>query len=333
MKDLAQAVDIVQRGQRFLLTCHVLPDPDAIGSMMGLAAILRSLGKEVYLYNRDPVPESLSFLADVDEIHSTLVPGMTFDATMVTDTAARNLLPRQFPPAAVTGPVIMVDHHFGHDDFGDLVLRDVNAAATAVVVHAFAKALGVDPIPAGAAEPLYTALVADTGGFRYTGTTPDTLRMAADFLDKGVDPWNVASHVFEHWPMARLRLLGYAINAIETEHAGRIAIMCIPLTMVQKAGATEQMVEGMVEYGRMLQGVEISIMLWERRPRSDETAFGSLLTRLSMRSAGNADVARVATALGGGGHRTAAGATLSVELKHARERVLEQAALELKLAP
>lgn len=333
MKDLAAATEIVKKGERFLLTCHVLPDADAIGSMLGLAAILRSMGKEVYLYNRDPVPESLTFLAAADDIRSTLVPGMTFDATMITDTAARNLLPRQFPPRSVTGPVIMVDHHFGHDDFGDLVLRDVNAPATAVVVTTFAAALGVAPLPREAAEPLYTAVVADTGGFRYRGTTSDTLRLAAEFLDDGVDPWRVASQVFEHWPMARLRLLGYAINAIETEHTGRIAILCVPLTMVQQAGATEQMVEGMVEYGRMLQGVEISIMLWERRPRSDETAYGSLLTRLSMRSAGRADVARVATALGGGGHRTAAGATLGVDLKTARERVLQQATVELHLTP
>lgn len=331
MTAMADAVRVIQAGKRFLLTCHVLPDADAIGSMLGLAEILKSIGKEVVLYNRDPPPDALLFLDGIDALRTSLVPGMKFDATLITDTAARDLLPRQFPPPAITGPVIMLDHHIGHDDFGDIVVRDVNAAATAVVVADLAAALGLPRIPDPAAEPLYTALIADTGGFRYSGTTSANLRMAADFLDSGVDPWHVASHVFEHWPMARLRLLGYAINALETEHAGRIAMLCIPLSMVERAGASSQMVEGMVEYGRMLQGVEISIMLWERRPRSDETNFGSTVTRLSMRSAGRADVARVAAILGGGGHRTAAGATLHTTIKDARERVLQQAAIELGL--
>jgi phosphoesterase RecJ-like protein len=174
--------------------------------------------------------------------------------------------------------------------------------------------------------------VADTGGCRYSGTTAETLRLAADLLDTGVDPWVVARHVFESWTMERLRLLGFAINAIETEYTGRVAILSVPLTMIERAGATDRMVEGMVEYGRMIRGVEISIMLWERRPRSDETDYGGLFTRVSLRSAGDADVSRVAVSLGGGGHRAAAGATLYLDLKTARERVLTEAGRELGLS-
>lgn len=334
MSRAAQVAELIRKGQSFLLTCHVLPDADAVGSMLGLAGILRSLGKDVYLYNRDPIPDAIAFLPGVDEIHTALPPGVRFDATLVTDTAARTLLPRNFPPTAISGPVIIIDHHVAHDEFGDVVLRDPSACATAMVVLDLARELGAQPLPVEAAAPLYTAIVADTGGFRYPGTTSATLRVAADLLDAGIDPWQVASNVFENWPMARLRLLGYAINALETEFAGRVALLCIPLSMVEKAGATERMVEGMVEYGRMLKGVEISAMIWERRPRSDETAFGGLLTRLSLRSSGgNIDVARVATALGGGGHRTAAGATLSCDLREARELVLAEAGRALGIDP
>jgi phosphoesterase RecJ-like protein len=227
----------------------------------------------------------------------------------------------------------VIDHHVAHDDFGDIVLRDVNACATAIVVIELAKALGVDPLPRSAAEPLYTALVADTGNFRYPGTTPETLRLAATLLDAGVDPWRIASHVFEQWPMERLRLLGFSINAIETEFTGRVAILCVPQSMLERAGASERMVEGMVEYGRMIKGVEISIMIWERKPRSDETDHGQLLSRLSLRSAGRIDVARIAAALGGGGHRAAAGATLTCDLREARELVLAEAGKALGFAP
>jgi bifunctional oligoribonuclease and PAP phosphatase NrnA len=329
---LANAVKLVRDGRRFLLTCHVLPDADAIGSMLGLAEVLRSLGKEVYLYNRDPVPEQLLFLPGAASVKSSLPPGMSFDATFVTDTAARALLPRQFPPRSVTGPVVIVDHHVAHDDFGDVALRDVGACASAVVVMDFAAALGVNPLPQSASVPLYTALVADTGGFRYPGTTAQTLRTAADLLDAGkVDAWQVASHVFEGWSMARMRLLGLAINAIETEYGGKVAVVSVPLSMLAQAGATDDMAEGLVEYGRMLKGVEIAIMLWERRARADETVSGSTLTRLSLRSSGSADVSRVALALGGGGHRAAAGATVGWELNRVRDLVVLEAGRELGL--
>lgn len=329
---LAHAVKLVRNGHRFLLTCHVSPDADAVGSMLGLAEVLSALGKEVYLYNRDPIPETLRFLPRVAQVHSTLPQGHSFDATFVTDTAARSLLPRQFPAQGITGPVVILDHHLAHDDFGDVVVRDVHACATALVVLEFASALGVTPLPAAASAPLYTALVADTGGFRYPGTNPQVLRIAADLLEQGVDPWRVASQVFENWSMARMRLLGLAVNTIQTAYDAKVAIVTVPLAMIEQAGASDDMAEGLVEYGRMLRGVEIAIMLWERRARAEETIAGSVLTRLSLRSAGRADVSRVAVALGGGGHRTSAGATLSQSLAKARELVLLEAGRELKLA-
>jgi phosphoesterase RecJ-like protein len=326
---MEQAVELIRNGQRFLLTCHVLPDADAIGSMLGLAEILRSMGKEVVLYNRDPIPELVEFLPGVEHIGQSVPNGVQFDATFITDTAARALLPRQLPPRSVTGPCVIIDHHVAHDDFGDVVVRDVDACATAVVVVELAEALGARPLSRAAAEPLYTALVADTGSFRYSGTTPATLRLAAELLETGIDTWRVAQNVFESWPMERLRLLGFAINAIETEFTGRVAILCVPLSMIERAGANDRMVEGMVEYGRMIKGVEISIMLWERRPRSDETDHGHAFSRVSLRSAGRIDVAQMAVALGGGGHRAAAGATLNCDLRSAREQVLAQAARAL----
>lgn len=328
---LANAVKLVREGHRFLLTCHVLPDADAVGSMLGLADVLTSLGKEVYLYNRDPVPDQLRFLPGSDAVSAVLPKGVAFDATFITDTAARSLLPRQFPSRSITGPVVIVDHHLAHDDFGDVILRDVGACASAMVVMELAKALGVSPLPATASASLYTALVADTGGFRYPGTTAQTLRTAASLLDTGVDPWQVASHVFEGWSMARMRLLGLAINAIETEYDGKVALVSLPLSMIDQAGATDDMAEGLVEYCRMLKGVEIAISLWERRPRADETLVGGSLTRLSLRSAGKADVSRIAVAMGGGGHRTSAGATVSQDIRAARDAVLLEAGRELGL--
>lgn len=322
MSPLEQAAEVIQRGDRFLLTCHLLPDADALGSMLGLAVVLRELGKDVYLFSCDPIPPKLAFLPGSAEVRSELPAQARFDGTLITDTAARNLLSDSFPPPSVSGPVIMIDHHLVHDDFGDVLLRDGDACATAIVVLRLAAKLGVWPVPLQAAMPLYTAIVADTGGFRYPGTTSATLRVAADLLDAGIDPWHVASNVFENWPMARLRLLGAALHAMELLSSGRLALICIPSTMVEAAGASERMVDGLVEYGRMLRGVDIAVMLWERSAVAHGSEPGPR-TRLSLRSAGQVNVASIAQKFGGGGHRAAAGATLVLELAKARERVLD----------
>lgn len=330
---LQRAAAVIRGGQRFLLTCHLSPDADAVGSMLGLCAVLRALGKQVVLFNRDSVPDMLRFLSGVGEIGSAIPEGGRFDATFVMDTAARSLLPRTFPPPGVSGPVVMIDHHLAHDDFGDIVVRDVHACATATVVLELARELGVDPLPAAAAEPLYTALVADTGNFRYPGTSAHTLRLAASLIDAGVDPWRVASHVFENWPRERLGLLGRMIDAIEFEADGRLAVLCVPQQMLAQAGASERMAEGLVEYGRMVQGVEIAIMLWEQAPSADDADRGRPLCRLSLRGSGSIDVSRIAIALGGGGHRSSAGASLRCDLAQARERVVAEALRALHVEP
>jgi bifunctional oligoribonuclease and PAP phosphatase NrnA len=329
---LQEAATLIRAGRRFLLTCHVQPDADAIGSMLALAEILKALGKEVVLYNRDPVPEMLRFLTGTQQIESRIPADVRFDAMFITDTAARSLLPRKLPPRSVTGPCVVLDHHVAHDDFGDIVVRDVTAAATANVVIELARVLQLDPLPVSAAEPLYTALVADTGNFRYPGTSSQTLRLAATLIDSGVDPWRVARQVFENWPLPRLRLLGLAIEAIELERAGRIAVLCVPQSLIERAGAHERMVEGFVEYGRMIKGVQISIMLWEQKSSAEDTDGAPVTSRLSLRGDGQVDVSAIAVTLGGGGHRAAAGATLQCDLPTARARVLDAAIAVLEAA-
>jgi phosphoesterase RecJ-like protein len=178
-------------------------------------------------------------------------------------------------------------------------------------------------LPREAAQPLYAAIVADTGGFRYSQTRPDTLRLAARLLELGVDPWEVASRLFERWAPARMALLGEVLRTMQLELDGRVALVTVDRAMLDRAGASEEMIEGMVNYGRMLDGVLAAALLWE--PRSKEGRE----VKLSLRAATGTDVARVAVALGGGGHRSAAGATLRGPLDEARARVLEALAAAL----
>ncbi len=317
MSTREEIVELVRRGSRFLVTCHLRPDADALGSALGWAAILRAVGKDARVYTADSLPRSLEFLPGADRVLHELPSGERFDASFVMDAAARSLVPEL--PRETCGPVVMVDHHAAHDDFGDYVLRERDACATGVVVLRLMDALGVEEVPREAAKPLYAALVADTGGFRYPGTGPETLRLGATLLEAGADPWETAYNLFEGWEPARMRLLGAVLERMEVVHGGRVAVLVVTRRMLDEAGADDEMVEGMVNYGRMLRGVDISVLLWEM-PSEDGP-----MTKVSLRSSGTADVARIALALGGGGHRAAAGANLRQTIAAARDRTLDLA--------
>lgn len=313
-----EAVALVRGGTRFLVMCHRRPDADALGSALGLAAILRAAGKLADVLVPDEIPPSLHFLPGIADVRSTLEAEERFDATFVTDTAAAALLPPGFPPPEVRGTTVVVDHHVAHDGFGDLKIRDTTACATAEVVLDLMEDLGVDELPASAAMPLYAAIVADTGGFRYASTRPDTLRTAARLLERGAEPWTAAYHLFEAWPLEQLELLRAVLGTLVTTADGRIATLRVTRAMLESIGATDTMVEGLVNYGRMLQGVEIAALLWEQ---ADEPGVKGPITKVSLRSRGEADVAAVALALGGGGHRTAAGTLLAMPIDEAEARV------------
>ncbi|MGD8826053.1 MAG: DHH family phosphoesterase [Myxococcales bacterium] len=309
------ALDMIHSGQRFLVACHRRPDADSLGSALGLIETLRAVGKDATLFMPESIPDSLAFLMQDEQSIDAVPEGVRFDSTWIMDIAAKALMPPGFPGAEVTGPVVVVDHHHAHDDIGDVVLRDTSAAATGEVVVRLIEALGLDSIPPRAATPIYAAIVSDTGGFRYATTRPETLRLGARLLEAGADPWRVASELFERWEPARLRLLSSIIATLEMAFDDRAAIMRVTREMLEICGANDDMVEGMVNYARMVQGVEVGALLWEWPVRD---AKGSRLeTKISLRSSGNADVSTIAAALGGGGHRAAAATQLDVTIDEA----------------
>lgn len=302
---------LVERGARFAVTCHRRPDADALGSALGWAAILRALGKHADVYSVDPVPRTMRFLDAVADVPSQAPEG-DYDACFVMDAAARALVPEL--PSGLDGPVVLIDHHAAHDDYGDLVLREVDACATALVVLRMVRELGLEAVPEAAVRPLYAAIVSDTGGFRYSATTAETHRWVAELLDAGAEPWVTAYHLFEAWEPARMKLLSAVLEGLEVVEEGRVAILRVTQATLARVGGDDQMVEGMVNYGRMLEGVEIAVLLWEQPDGQ---------TKVSLRASGAADVGAVATSVGGGGHRAAAGATVDADLPTTGARILE----------
>lgn len=312
MNGLDDVMRLVRAGRRFLVTGHANPDGDALGSMLALQHGLGTLGKEVVAYDHDPAPRRLAFLPGADALVTDAAKlGAPFDATFVHDCGDEHLLGDRFPSRAVTGPLVVLDHHASGRAFGDLALRDTSAAAVGVIVARLLAALGV-PLDAKIAECLWCSLVSDTGWFRYSSTDAETLRLGTACVEAGAVPWDFARRSEETAPPARLKLMARVFDTLEI--VGSVALITLEQATLAATGTTTAEAEGLVTYARALDGIEVGVMLYE----------GDGGVRVSLRSKGAVDVGAVAAALGGGGHRAAAGCFVRGSLAEARARVLER---------
>jgi phosphoesterase RecJ-like protein len=304
---IERVVELVRGGKRFLCAAHASPDGDALGSMLATSMGLRALGKEVVMYCHDPAPARLGFLPHAKEI-TTTPPVAPFDATFVHDCGDARLLGDKFPGKAVTGPMIVLDHHASARDFGDVVVRDPSASAVGVIVARLLRALGVE-VDKPIAEALWCSLVSDTGWFRYSSTDLETMELARACVQAGAVPWEFARRSEEEQPVARLRLLQKVLETLVLvgEPPRRAAILSLTEEMLHASGAQPEMAEGFVNYARGLKDIEVGALLTAARTN----------VRVSLRSKGGVDVGAIAARFGGGGHRAAAGCTLPLPLDQA----------------
>jgi len=306
---------------RFVLTTHVNPDGDAIGSEIALAAWLRGGGKEVHVINVSPLPPFYRFLDPAGSIavydprrHDALIAGA--DAIVVLDANHPGRL-RDMARAVMASPAlrICIDHHTDPDPFAAHALIDTGATSTGEILFTllYGDAPGrIDPVIAGA---LYCAIMTDTGSFRYPRTGPLTHRIAARLIESGADPVAIFSAVYEQWTPARMRLLGEAIAAMETAFGGRLAHITVTRAMFARTHTTVEDTENFTVYPMSVAGVAIGILFLE----TDEGL------KMSFRSRGSIPVNTLAAEFGGNGHLNAAGARVSGPTDDVRARVLQAA--------
>jgi phosphoesterase RecJ-like protein len=297
----------------FLITSHIDPDGDAVGSCLGLFHALRAMGKEVVVVLASPVPENLRFLPGADEIRAPGAVGRRFAAAWALDCSeldrAGEVPERCLLPGA---RVANVDHHIGNDRFGDPRLVNPEASATAELVHDLLEAYGT-PIGPETAQCLCTGILSDTGGFRFQNTTPRALRLAARLADRGASPALIAEHLYMKRSAGSLRILGLALASLEERDGGRIGAMTITREMFDRARASAEEADGIVQFAKALAGTRVGVLIQEVGPEE---------VRASLRSDGSVDVNAVAGRFGGGGHRTAAGLRVRGRLEDVRRDLL-----------
>lgn len=314
---LSQVVELIESKNRFMITSHVRPDGDSLGSSLGLYWVLRSLGKDVKVFMRDPVPHSYCRVPGADEVETGARIPESLDAVFViecSDASRPGLenLREQY--------LVNIDHHSTTVLFGDVNWIDPTASAVGEMIYNLTKALGV-AITKEIAECVYAAILTDTGSFHFSNTSERTFKVASELVRKGADPAHISQAIFYSYSFSKIKLLGMVLTTLRRDPTGRIAWLTMPAELMAAAGASDEDSDGIVNYPLSLEEVDVVAFFKE----TEEGVY-----RTSLRSKGKANVAKVAESYGGGGHHNAAGCTLRGDFEPLRVEMISrlQAALD-----
>jgi len=313
MSDFEGFETFIESAREFLITAHVDPDGDAVGSCLALRFALEHLGKSGDVLLDSPLPATLAFLPGAGSIRSPQEVSRRYAHAFVLDSSALDRAGRVAEANLAEGAkVAVIDHHWGNEGFGDVRLVSPEASATAELVYDLIESLRV-PLSPEIAECLYTGILSDTGGFRYANTSSRTLRIAARLVERGARASVVADALYATKTAPSLRILGMALASLESRSGGKIGAMTITREMFEKAHAKPEDADGIVQYAKALAGARVGVLIQEVLPQE---------IRASLRSDGTVDVNQVAAEFGGGGHRNAAGLRVRGTLEAVREDLL-----------
>jgi phosphoesterase RecJ-like protein len=296
--ELQKIVEAIQARQRFVISSHSRPDGDSIGSQLAAAYALRAIGKQVTVINADPAPPPLMQFPGVSDITIADRVEGDFDAAIIMECGD---LGRTGVAGLERFFVINIDHHPGNAAYGQLNWFDASAAACGEQVFDLVRALKV-PLTRDIATHIYLAILTDTGSFHYSSISPRTFDICSQALEAGVDPVLVARNVYDSNNMGRLKLFGAVLSAMQIDPTARIAIVYLDHEMARQAGGTYEDTEGIINLPLTVK--EIQAVVFFKQTEGDEY-------RVSMRSKGDIDIGAVAKEFGGGGHKNAAGCTVS----------------------
>jgi bifunctional oligoribonuclease and PAP phosphatase NrnA len=318
-RDMEAVAAAIRGHERFLVTSHENPDGDALGSLLAMHLALQQLGKdsEMYLAGPAPLPGEYRFLA-LDDLARELPADHAERVLVAVDCAQESRIGGDTAVLERAPLTLNIDHHHDNTRFGDVNLVVAQASSTGELLADLFRLLEV-PLTPALAEPLYTALVTDTGRFQYANTTPKALRLAADLVEAGADVHRVFQGVYESVQFAKLKLLARALERAQVHEGGRVVVSYLLRTDFPEVGAAEPYSEGIIDYLRAVEGAELAALIREP-PRG-----GSPARKVSLRSSvDEMDVSAIARKSGGGGHRQAAGFSSDRSIEEITRFVVEE---------
>jgi phosphoesterase RecJ-like protein len=312
---LDKIADIIRKTDRIAIIPHVAADGDALGSSLALAIELSAMGKDARVILEESIPQTYDFLPGASLAFVYPEGEGYYDLVIALDCGDVERLGKRrriFEKARMT---VNIDHHQTNQGFADYDHVDTRSAATGEIIYRLLEAMGTDP-GKDAAACLYTAISTDTGSFRYSNTVPATHVISAELLKKGIDVADISKRVFDTMSYGKVRLTGEAINALELYFDGKAAVMTLTEEAIKRSGAAEEDSDGIINIARNIRGVEVAAML--RQMTNGDV-------KVNLRSNYTADVSQLAARHSGGGHKRAAGFTVSGgELTEVKKMLLEE---------
>lgn len=307
--------------KEFLLTIHEAPDGDAVGSMLALAGILELMNKKVYLFSTDPVPIKHRFLKGWEKVinNPDSLKDKKIDVLIMLDCGSKDRAGDFITDFKSYQTLINIDHHDSNNFYGNINLVDSVSCCTGEEVYELIKELmlkqNIKTLPSDIASCLLTALYEDTGGMRYTSTTSKALGIAAELVEYGASCSHVSEQIFFNISKQRMLLLGRVLSTLNFDSDGKIAYTIMTLKDLSETGAYSEDSDGLIDYPRSVQGVEVAFMIKEVADKK---------YKINFRSRGNIDVNKFSAIFGGGGHKVASGCTMSGELNEVKDRIISE---------
>lgn len=309
--------EAIAKNNSFIISSHVNQDGDCIGSQLSLYWYLESLGKKVYIYNVDKVPNKFKFLENSDKIMN-VPPEEHYDVLFVLDSSNPTRTGWDSWKEAADN-LIIIDHHRDNSKEGYVNIVDYSAAATSEILYNFFIETDID-FPSYVADTLYVGILTDTGGFQFSNTSSSILRACADLIDRGANYAKNYKQSYASYSRPGLMLRSKIWSTLEYHFNNKVAVMEMDTALVEEMGADYGDIEGMSDQALTASGVEVGLFI---KYHEDGTHF-------SLRSSGSVDVGNVAKNIpGGGGHAFAAGCTVMAPYKEAKEKILSLVEKEL----
>jgi len=311
---IKKAIDILKIYGSFIITAHINPEGDSLGSQLALCHLLEKMGKKAVMINDHKVPGVYQFLPKSNLIRSRLDKRLDYDVAIVLDCPTLDRIGKVKDILDKGKIVLNIDHHISNEKFGKINWVDPKASSCGEMIYNLFKEADCE-IDKDSAINLYVAILTDTGSFKYSNTTSKTHRIVGELLDCGLDVSKIQESIYERRSMGEIKLLSAALSNLQVEGAGRIAYTWVTREMAKECGINIKGTEEFINFPRSLDNAEIALFFREEKDGNIHVSF---------RSTSDADVNKIAAVFGGGGHTKASGCLIKGNMKEVREKVLSE---------
>ncbi len=315
-----QIINHLRKSKHIFLATHINPDGDAVGSLIAMGLGLEALNKDVTLYNENFLPAVYRFLPSTHRIvhHAGAIDA--YDTAIILDCGNLKRIGRLYSAIARVPVIINIDHHVTNTGFGGLKFIDTSASATAEIVYRLIRKMGL-AISRDMATSIYTGILTDTGSFRFSNTSRAAFDICSEMMGLGVDPHDVAQHVYGTYSLGRIKLLNLAIDSIELSKNGKLSVMTLFQSMLEETGTHSEDIDGFIHYAKRIEDVKLAVLIQELSGNKDKRSTSRY--HVSLRSDGTIDVSEIAASFGGGGHFNAAGFNINSGIADLKKQIFE----------